>query len=286
MPFHTPAASNQLTMQNDVQATRTQRKLKSPPSVRAARRRSELQSARSVRSVAGSVRAFCRSRASRLNLVGDEIHLTDRKGVSSMKRLLVLLFLVVLVAVAASTALGRNARPAAPAACAKGAVAARIGGKSVCLRAGTACKAAYNSSYKKHGFTCIAGHLRKTPTAKPPTPTPTPTPTPAPVPPYAPPTGPVGTADTTVTVGLFENSNDSGYIVLSQTTIPSGMVTFVITNNCFLSCSFDLQGVKAGAILDNPAQSETWTVALAPGTYLYHNDLNPSGMKGSFTVTS
>ena len=63
------------------------------------------------------------------------------------------------------------------------------------------------------------------------------------------------------------------------------MVTFVITNNCFLSCSFDLQGVKAGAVLDNPGQSETWTVALAPGTYLYHNDLNPSGMKGSFTVT-
>ena len=63
------------------------------------------------------------------------------------------------------------------------------------------------------------------------------------------------------------------------------MVTFVITNNCTLSCSFDLQGVKAGAILDNPGQSETWTVALAPGTYLYHNDLNPSGMKGSFTVT-
>ena len=199
-----------------------------------------------------------------------------------MKRLVALVALVVLVAVAASNALGRNARPDATAACVKGAVAARIGGKSVCLRAGTACKATYNSIYKKHRFTCIAGHLRKTPAAKPPTPT---TPTSTPVPPYAPPTGPVGTANTTVTVGLFEASNDSGNIVLSQTTIPSGMVTFVITNNCFLSCSFDLQGVKAGAILDNPAQSETWTVALAPGTYRYQNDLNPSGMKGSFTVT-
>ena len=198
-----------------------------------------------------------------------------------MKRLVVLVALVALVAVAASTALGRNARPDSTAACAKGAVAARIGGKSVCLRAGTACKATYDSIYKKHGFTCIAGHLRKTPTAKPPAPTPTPTP----VPPYSPPTAAVGTANTTVTVGLFDASNGAGYIVLSQTTIPSGMVTFVITNNCSGPCSFDLQGVKAGAIFHNTGQSETWTIALAPGTYRYHCDVDPSGMKGSFTVT-
>ena len=88
-------------------------------------------------------------------------------------------------------------------------------------------------------------------------------PTPAPVPPYSPPTGTVGTANTTVAVGLFDLSNGSGYIVLSLTTIPSGMVTFVITNNCTERCSFDLQGVKAGAILNTPGQSETWTVALA-----------------------
>ena len=47
-----------------------------------------------------------------------------------MKRLVVLAVLAALVAVAASTAFGRNARPNAPAACAKGAVAARIGGKA------------------------------------------------------------------------------------------------------------------------------------------------------------
>ena len=45
-----------------------------------------------------------------------------------------------------------------------------------------------------------------------------------------------------------------------------------------------VEGVKAGAIL-TPGQSETWTVALAPGTYRYHCDIDPSGMKGSFTVT-
>jgi uncharacterized cupredoxin-like copper-binding protein len=102
---------------------------------------------------------------------------------------------------------------------------------------------------------------------------------------YSPPTGPVGTANTTVTVGLFDASDGSGYIVLSQTTIPSGMVTFVITNNCTFRCSFDLEGIKAGAIFDKPGQSETWTVALAPGIYRYHCDVDPSGMKGSFTVT-
>ena len=63
------------------------------------------------------------------------------------------------------------------------------------------------------------------------------------------------------------------------------MVTFVITNNCLGFCSFDLQGVKAGAILNTPVKSETWTVALAPGTYRYHCDVDPGGMKGTFTVT-
>ena len=113
-----------------------------------------------------------------------------------------------------------------------------------------------------------------------------PTPTATTTPPYAPPTGPVGTANTTVTVGLFGGEQFlPAWIALSQTTIPSGMVTFVITNNCTGRCSFDLQGIKAGAILTNKGQSETWTVALAPGIYRYHSDIDPSRMKGSFTVT-
>src|SRR5262249_4210227 len=169
-----------------------------------------------------------------------------------------------------------NARVDATAACAKGAVAARVGGKTVCLRVGAACKAAYNSIYKKHGFTCVAGHMRKTPAAKPP----------APAPPYAAPSGPVGTANTTVTVGLYDDSTGNfSHIDLSQTSIPSGMVTFVITNYCIGRCSFDLEGVKAGTIFDKTGESETWTVALAPGVYRYHCDIDPAGMKGSFTVT-
>jgi len=62
------------------------------------------------------------------------------------------------------------------------------------------------------------------------------------------------------------------------------MVTFVITSKCLGSCSFDLEGVHAGSGLQ-PGESETWTVALAPGTYRYHCDFFPEGMKGTFTVT-
>ena len=97
-----------------------------------------------------------------------------------MKRLIVLLALAVLLAVAASSALGRSTGPGATTRCAKGAVAAKVGGKAVCLHVGLACKAAHNSAYKRHGFTCVAGHLRKTPTkVGPPVPPPTTTTTPS-----------------------------------------------------------------------------------------------------------
>ena len=109
-----------------------------------------------------------------------------------------------------------------------------------------------------------------------------PTPTAPTTTPYAPPTGPVGTANTTVTVETFDTT--ALRFALSHTTMPSGMVTFVITNRCIDLCSFDLEGIKAGALL-NPGQSETWTVALPAGTYRYHCDAAPTLMKGSFTVT-
>jgi uncharacterized cupredoxin-like copper-binding protein len=98
----------------------------------------------------------------------------------------------------------------------------------------------------------------------------------------APPSTTVGTADTTVIVDLFD-TNGPPHIVLSQGTMPSGTITFVIRNGCVGQCSFDLEGVKAGAIL-SPGESETWTVALAPGTYRFHCDVFPP-MNGTFTVT-
>lgn len=99
-------------------------------------------------------------------------------------------------------------------------------------------------------------------------------------PPPPPPT--VGTANTTVTVGMFEDPVP--HFELSQSTIPSGNVTFVITSQCGIGCSFDLENVKAGAIL-GIGKSETWTVPLAPGEYRYHCDVDPTGMRGSITVT-
>lgn len=98
-----------------------------------------------------------------------------------------------------------------------------------------------------------------------------------------PPSGPVGTANTTVTVEM-RDENPPGTFSLSQRTMPSGLVTFVITSKCGGGCSFDLEGVKAGAILKS-GESETWTVALPAGTYRFHCDVF-SFMKGSLTVTA
>jgi plastocyanin len=87
---------------------------------------------------------------------------------------------------------------------------------------------------------------------------------------------------TTIQVGMFEYRFD-----LSQTTVPSGTVTFVITNMGSEPHNFDIAGVRAGAIL-GPGQTETWTVGLAPRTYItvcdvpFHVD---RGMTGNLTVT-
>jgi len=115
----------------------------------------------------------------------------------------------------------------------------------------------------------------------PPTTTATPPPTTTTHPPPTT-TGPIGTANTTVTVSMVDYS-----FVLSQTTIPSGQVTFVIKNNGNDTHNFDLNGVKAGAII-GPGQSESFTVGLAPGQYLYTCDVPfhvDKGMTGNLQVT-
>ena len=97
-----------------------------------------------------------------------------------------------------------------------------------------------------------------------------------------PPTGTVGNANTTVQVGMFEY----GY-TLSQQSIPSGQVTFVIRNNGSEVHNFTVQGVKVGTIL-NPGGTETYTVALPPRGYNYVCDVPfhiDRGMLGNLTVT-
>jgi uncharacterized cupredoxin-like copper-binding protein len=96
-------------------------------------------------------------------------------------------------------------------------------------------------------------------------------------------TAPVGDARTMVTVGMFEYRFD-----LTQSTIPSGQVTFVIVNKGQQVHNFSITGVKVGKLLA-PGQSETWTVALPAGSYNYQCDVPfhaGYGMVGSFTVTS
>lgn len=94
--------------------------------------------------------------------------------------------------------------------------------------------------------------------------------------------GNVGSAQTTVNVNMIDYS-----FQLSQTSIPSGKVTFVIKNSGADVHNFDLNGVRAGALL-SPGQSETWTVSLAPGQYLYTCDVPfhvDKGMSGTIQIT-
>src|SRR5262245_15627694 len=73
--------------------------------------------------------------------------------------------------------------------CPAGSKRAVIGGKVKCLSAGQKCKPRYQAAYKRAGFTCTNGRLRKRTPAPPPT-QPPPEPTPTPQPPPAPPAQP------------------------------------------------------------------------------------------------
>jgi uncharacterized cupredoxin-like copper-binding protein len=95
-------------------------------------------------------------------------------------------------------------------------------------------------------------------------------------------TVPVGNGNTTVTVNMVEYA-----FQLSQSSIPSGKVTFVIKNSGNEIHNFAILGNKAGAQI-GPGTSETWTVSLPPGTYNYDCDVPfhaERGMVGQFTVT-
>jgi uncharacterized cupredoxin-like copper-binding protein len=88
----------------------------------------------------------------------------------------------------------------------------------------------------------------------------------------------------TVHVSMFEFS-----FTLSPPNVPSGTVTFVMTNTGTTTHNFDIQGVEAGPLLD-PGESATMTVTLQPGrTYFYLCDVPDhaeAGMVGTFTTPS
>jgi streptogramin lyase len=84
-----------------------------------------------------------------------------------------LALLLVSTATAALALTAGSARPASrtPAGCAKGSVKAVIGGHATCLRAGASCQSKFATQYRKYGFLCSKGRLRKL--AKKPAPAPT-----------------------------------------------------------------------------------------------------------------
>jgi plastocyanin len=87
---------------------------------------------------------------------------------------------------------------------------------------------------------------------------------------------------TTITVDMFEYR-----FALSQDSVPSGTVTFVITNRGREVHNFSITGVKVGTIL-GPAQTETYTVGLPPRGYEYVCDVPfhiGFGMVGQLNVT-
>ena len=64
------------------------------------------------------------------------------------------------LALAAAPAAGAGAATPDRAAC-KGGVVAKISGKSTCLAKGKACSRSKQRQYKKHGYSCSKGKLKK-----------------------------------------------------------------------------------------------------------------------------
>jgi nitrite reductase (NO-forming) len=108
----------------------------------------------------------------------------------------------------------------------------------------------------------------------------------------APPPATTTTTPTTTTYpgpGGTVNISEYEYgFTLAPTAIPSGNVTFVMTNTGTVTHNFDIEGVKAGPFLD-PGQTASMTVNLEAGrTYTYVCDVPyhaGEGMEGTFTPT-
>jgi hypothetical protein len=99
------------------------------------------------------------------------------------RRFFVAVVLGVLLCAAATTSTAGGSSSACPA----GTKRAVIGGKVKCLKAGQRCQARYQAAYKRAGFTCVSGRLRKrTPPPAPPPPVEPPPVTPPPAPPAQP----------------------------------------------------------------------------------------------------
>jgi hypothetical protein len=144
-------------------------------------------------------------------------------------RLLLALIVGALVC-AASTA---TAADSFPDACRAGTKRAVIGGKVKCLRAGQVCRARYQVSYKKVGFTCVKGHLRKR--AAPPAPQP-------PAPPPAPPAQPGHYHGTTSQLEVID------FDVTSSGTTVTNISTGQINEGCTPAGSLGGGNFRSGGV--------------------------------------
>jgi hypothetical protein len=107
-------------------------------------------------------------------------------------------------------------------ACRSGSKPAVIGGKFKCLKVGQRCQKRYEKQYRKYGFRCVSGRLRKYVTSPPPAPTPPPAPQPPPPPPGQP-----GHYK-----GLTSQNEDFEFDVTSDGRGVRGLITGQINQGC------------------------------------------------------
>jgi hypothetical protein len=141
---------------------------------------------------------------------------------------------IVAASVLATTSTGAFRSPdAGSASCRAGFKPAVIGGNFKCLHAGRSCAARYQNAYRKYGFTCVSGHLRKTSVvrATPPATSPPPLP-PAPPPPLS------------AQPGHYEGSTSQLTTFAFDVTASGGGVTNLITGQVNQGCTphFSLYG--------------------------------------------
>jgi len=145
-----------------------------------------------------------------------------------------------------------SAPTGAASSCKQGFTPAVIAGKAKCLKSGRACAKRYQKAYRKYGFNCVNGHLRKR--AVPPAP-----PAPPPSPP-APPPAPTPHAQPGHYKGLSSQLTNFEFDVTADGNFVTNLVTGQINEGC------------------------------TPGGSLYGGDLNfgtstiPIATDGSFTI--
>jgi hypothetical protein len=162
------------------------------------------------------------------------------------------------------------AAPSEGAACPAGTKRAVIGGKVKCLRAGQPCQARYQAVYRKRGFTCVAGHLRKrvvTPPPEPPAPPPPPTPPPPPAQP-----------------GHYKGTTSQLTVIEMDVTAAGTTVTHIVTGQINEGCT------PHASLYGGSFQSGNALVPLSPdGTFIidfdYRGTVGESPSTGHFNLT-